>query len=538
MIKRILLFVLALMMVGGVASAAEPTRGVVVLLDTSGSMAPDRIVLARKAITDYVAGLQPDVLVGFVAFSDKPQLLVPPTADRGQVTAAVNSVQAKGNTSLHDAVPLAVSALNGITERRLVIVSDGEDTVSKTSLDAAVQSLVDNKIPADVVGFQYQDAALQRIADAAGGRLLTANDAPQLAAAFAALVVPTTAPAVSAPTTTVAPPPAVVEPSSTSWQTALVIGGTFLVLLLVALLLFGSGGRGGPGEKLDQQIGQYGPGRRTGHEPVAAQEGSVARTALDVTGRLIGERRASDIATKLDLAGMRFKPTEWTLLRVCLAIALAAGLAVLTGVPWLGIPLGLLLGWLGTAAYVSAKTTRRRAAFGEQLPDVLQLIAGSLRSGFSLSQSIDGVVRDGAQPAAGEFSRALAATRIGAELEDALDQVAHRMESRDLAWVVMAIRIQRQVGGNLAEVLLNTVGTMRDRAKTRRQIRALSAEGRLSAYVLIALPLCLGTWLFLARPDYMRPLHTTLPGWLMLGGAALLVVLGAFWMRKLVKVEV
>jgi Flp pilus assembly protein TadB len=184
------------------------------------------------------------------------------------------------------------------------------------------------------------------------------------------------------------------------------------------------------------------------------------------------------------------------------------------------------------------KTAKRRAAFADQLPDVLQLIASSLRSGFSLAQSVDAVVRDNTQPTAGEFSRALAATRIGAELEDALDRVAFRMQSADLAWVVMAVRIQRQVGGNLAEVLMNTVGTMRERAQTRRHVRALSAEGRLSAYVLICLPLGLAGVLFWLRAEYMRPLYTTMLGIVMLSAGFLLLVVGSLWMRKLVRVEV
>ena len=159
-----------------------------------------------------------------------------------------------------------------------------------------------------------------------------------------------------------------------------------------------------------------------------------------------------------------------------------------------------------------APPSRNRAAFAEQLPDVLQLIAGSLQSGFSLPQALDAVVREDTQPSTGEFSRALAEVRIGADLEDALDRVADRMDSADLRWTVMAIRIQREVGGNLAEVLLDNRGTMRERAFLRRHVRALSAEGRLSAYILVVLPVLVGIWLFISSPSYMRPLYTTPAG--------------------------
>lgn len=131
---------------------------------------------------------------------------------------------------------------------------------------------------------------------------------------------------------------------------------------------------------------------------------------------------------------------------------------------------------------VMFRISRRRSAFADQLPDVLQLVAGALQTGFSLPQALDAVVRENSQPAAGEFSRALAETRIGGELEGAMNKVADRMNSTDLRWTVMAIAIHRQVGGNLVEVLRNTVDTMRERAQMRRQVRALSAEGRLSAY--------------------------------------------------------
>ncbi|MDA8319945.1 MAG: type II secretion system F family protein, partial [Actinomycetota bacterium] len=177
-------------------------------------------------------------------------------------------------------------------------------------------------------------------------------------------------------------------------------------------------------------------------------------------------------------------------------------------------------------------------AFDEQLPGILRLVASSIQSGFSLSQALDAVVREDSQPASGEFARALAETRIGIDLTDALEAIALRLQSHDLRWVVMAIRIQRETGGNLGEVLLNTVGTMRERSYLRRQVRTLSAEGRLSAYVLLALPVVVGGWLFLSDPAYMRPLFTTVLGLSMLIGSLVLVIAGTIWMRKVIKVEV
>ncbi len=120
----------------------------------------------------------------------------------------------------------------------------------------------------------------------------------------------------------------------------------------------------------------------------------------------------------------------------------------------------------------------------------------------------------------------------------ALDGVADRLDSGDLRWVIMAVRIQRETGGNLAEVLRNTAATIRERAYLRRQVRTLSAEGRLSAYILFALPIVVGGWLFYSNPSYMRPLYTTVIGVCMLVTAAVLFVVGAIWMRSLINIKV
>ena len=119
-----------------------------------------------------------------------------------------------------------------------------------------------------------------------------------------------------------------------------------------------------------------------------------------------------------------------------------------------------------------------------------------------------------------------------------MNRVADRMNSIDLRWTVMAIGIQRQVGGNLVEVLRNTVDTMRERAQMRRQVRALSAEGRLSAYILVALPLLMAGYMFLVRRDYISALYTTAPGLTMLIGSVVLIVVGSIWMRNIVRLEV
>jgi tight adherence protein B len=297
------------------------------------------------------------------------------------------------------------------------------------------------------------------------------------------------------------------------------------------------------GRRLARQVAQYGPTHAVSRPGDSAAQASsrrkVADAAIGLAERALEVRRTDrTLATRLDIAGLTIRPAEFVVLGTCASFVLAAGLTILVGNFLIGVPAGLLAGWLGSRLLVSIRIGRRRSAFGEQLPDVLQLLASSLQSGFSLAQALDAVVREGSQPAAGEFSRALAEARIGADLTDALDGVASRMDSQDMRWTVMAIRIQRSVGGNLAEVLRNTIATMRERAFLRRHVKALSAEGRLSAYILVALPIVLGGWLFYSSRSYMQLLYTTTFGVIMLGGAIVLVGIGAFWMRALIKVEV
>ncbi len=315
------------------------------------------------------------------------------------------------------------------------------------------------------------------------------------------------------------------------------LAAVFLAVFGVALLLLGAFHRSGRQRSLTERIEKYGPR----HSPAAVEpssQGKVGGAAVGAVTRLMGPTTQDRLSKRLDLAGVSRKPAEWAVLGGCVAVVVAAALSLVTSYVLIGVLGGALIGWLTMRLSLSLRILRRRASFSEQLPDLLQLIASALQSGFSLPQAFDAVVREDSQPAAGEFARALAEVRLGADLEDALDGVANRMDSDDMRWTVLAIRIQQGVGGNLAEVLLTIAGTIRERAYLRRQVHALSAEGRLSAYILVILPLLVAAWLFISSPAYMRLLYTTGVGQLMLLIATVLLVLGALWMRRTIRVEV
>jgi tight adherence protein B len=311
-----------------------------------------------------------------------------------------------------------------------------------------------------------------------------------------------------------------------------VLAGVFLALLATPLLVFGRLRERDKTRVLDSRIGPYVPAAGAGG-------GEGPGSALRVVARLLRYRDTDrKLADRLDLAALRRKPAEWVLVCSGASASVMVLLTMVTGNPLAGIVVGGTAGWAGARLTLSLWIKRRRNAFQSQLPDVLELMAGSLRSGLTLARALDAVEQQDLQPISAEFSRALSDVRIGAGVEDALESVAARMDSADLRWAIMAMRIHRTVGGNLVEILQNVMATMREREYLRRQIRSLSAEGRLSAYVLIALPIAIGGWLFYSSPAYMRTMYTTTSGLIMLAGSAGLIVVGTLWMRKLVRIEV
>jgi tight adherence protein B len=261
----------------------------------------------------------------------------------------------------------------------------------------------------------------------------------------------------------------------------------------------------------------------------------ITAAALQAADRFIPAARRSRTETLLQVSGLPFKPAEWLVLRASAAVVLlVAGVSL--GSPALAVVL-LVAGAVVAVGYPRLRARRRRARFAEDLPDALQLVSGSLRAGFSLPAALEAAGRHAREPMAGELTRALTLARLGSPLEDGLDDVARRMASQDFGWVALAVRIQNEVGGNLAEIIDTTVETLRDRIHLAGQVRALSAEGRLSAYILVALPFVIGGWVAWRSPEYAQLLWTTPIGFVLLGGAAVLMVVGCLWIRAVIRVE-
>ena len=316
----------------------------------------------------------------------------------------------------------------------------------------------------------------------------------------------------------------------------------FTTVLLACLLLFGAGTRGPkPYRVLRQRLSPYSltqaisddrprvtafgssewAGRATAMAETLVRRGNLEETFLD----------------RLEAAGLNMRVAEFVLISLgsafippLLVLAITRNLLVTVVV--------VLLGVVGPFIYLSVRASRRQAKFDEQLPSTLQLLAGALQAGHSLQQAVDTVVHEAGDPIAGEFHRVLTEARLGRPLEEALEAMARRTRSVDFEWTVMAIRLQRQVGGNLAEVLRTVSQTIRDRYSLKRQIKALSAEGRLSSIILSVLPLLLFMALLILNPVFLRPLFTTSIGLMMMGGSVVLMLFGVFWLKKITEIKV
>ena len=240
---------------------------------------------------------------------------------------------------------------------------------------------------------------------------------------------------------------------------------------------------------------------------------------------------------RLEAAGSNLRSGEFVVATIGGALLGAVlGAAMLQNLLLAGV-----IGALGAAAptvWLRMSLGRRADKMREQLPDVLTIMASSLRAGHSFLQALDTVAREIQAPANVEFQRLVAEVRLGRPTEDAMEALADRVGSADFRWAVLAVNIQREVGGNLAEILDNVSDTLRERAMMRRQIKVLTAEGRLSAWVLALLPFALALYMFAVNPEYIMLLFTSQVGLIMVGVGGVLLVLGILWMRKIVDIDV
>jgi tight adherence protein B len=200
--------------------------------------------------------------------------------------------------------------------------------------------------------------------------------------------------------------------------------------------------------------------------------------------------------------------------------------------------LGAIVGFAFPFVLVRSKTEKRMKAFNNQLGDALILIANSLRTGYSFMQASDMVAKEMRPPISSEFARTVKEMNLGITMEDSLGNLAKRIDSEDLELVLTAVLIQRQVGGNLSEVLDNIARTIRERVRIRGEIRTLTAQGRISGIIISLLPISLGMVIFAMNPSYVKVLFFHPLGKIMLGVAVIGQVVGILVIRRIVDIEV
>ena len=311
-------------------------------------------------------------------------------------------------------------------------------------------------------------------------------------------------------------------------MTVLLVVGVLAVaaaLLVLALVVLPAGPVRVPLNRLDPSVAPS----------ASALAGAGAAAGAAVEKALVKRGRAAAGAAALERAGM-----TTSLPNFVLAVGTATVVGGVVGLVLSGpfLALALLVGVpFGAKLVLKVRASRRQAAFADQLDDSLQLMAGSLRAGHSLLRAVDSVASEADAPTSEEFSRIVNETRVGRDLNDALDEVAERMGSDDFAWVAQAIAIHREVGGNLAEVLDAVGHTIRERNAIRRQVKALSAEGKLSAIVLMALPFGVTFFIYLSNPEYIAKFTQSLVGYAMVGAAGVMLLVGGLWLRSTVRIK-
>jgi tight adherence protein B len=274
----------------------------------------------------------------------------------------------------------------------------------------------------------------------------------------------------------------------------------------------------------------------------ARPEDAEHTSSLLARSGLAAERALGDatwlhrVADLLDRSDWRLNAGEFAIVS---AVVAAVGFVV--GYLVAGIVLAIVVAaTAGITPYflVQRSVTKRREAFEDQFPGVLDVIAASLESGASVGRALELVVDEADEPTASEFGRVLAATRVGVALPEALAQLSARLGSRDVDWTVQAITVQQRTGGKLAEILRIVARTMRSRAEVVREVRALTVEGRLSGLILGALPFLVALVMLIVSPGYLKPLFHETVGLAMVAVAGALMLVGFAWIRRIVRVEV
>jgi len=323
-----------------------------------------------------------------------------------------------------------------------------------------------------------------------------------------------------------------------------------LAILLIAVGVAASGSGTGVSARLERYAAA-GRSDKKKEKPEGLSEMLAQSTALASLNRVVEQRDfGANLARELARADLKLKPSEflaiWAVTTVGTPVAFfIIGFAVPSFQTIIALIGGLLIGFIAPRFWLARRKAGRLNSFNKQLPDTITLVANALRAGSSFLQAIELVVRESRPPISVEFSRVIREVNLGLPFDQAMENMVRRIRSDDFELMATAIAIQHQVGGNLAEILDSIAFTIRERVRIKGEIRTLTAQQRLSGYVVGLLPFGLAGFIFLAAPSFFDPMWDPkvavagLPaGILILGAGVVMMAIGFIFIRRIVDIEV
>ena len=547
-------------------------KAVVLALDDSRSMAGKPLADAAAAARGFVAAKPAGDAIAVIEFGPRPVALSTLSTATIDAEAALRDVgvAAHAGTALYDAIQLSATELKAspLPGHVLVVLTDGRDVSSSSTLAAAVAAARDANVavyPIGIEGRGFDPGPLRELARKTGGRYYGAASTSVLASVYRSIsqqlghtwratYVTAARPgdrillgvAVSGTGSASAPlviPAQAGDVGASSGPSALVPAGAYgsagpvLVGLVTGLLVVGAmllllATR--RGSWLRGRLAPHTGGVRLARTRRREQRLSALAAVVRATERAFGRlRHWQAVQTMLDRGETPLRVAElfWIVAGAGFALGLLAAVA---GSSPLVIMIAMLVGGLVPIAVVWRRMRKRLGAFETQLPDLLSTIAASLKAGHSFKQGIQAVVDEGQPPASSEFKRVLTEAGLGKPIDDALADMSGRLGSTNFAFAITAVTIQRQVGGSLASLFDTVSETVRQRQQFARKIRSLTAMGRMSAYTLIGLPFLLMAAISLVNPGYMQPLLHSSTGHMLLAIGLGMMAIGSAILQKIV----
>ncbi|HUC34075.1 MAG TPA: VWA domain-containing protein [Gaiellaceae bacterium] len=556
------------------ATNVGASKSVVIAIDRSQSMAGQALDQATAAARAFVAAKPPADRVSVLAFGSTAFSLTgfsTSTTDADSALRTITPDTVRG-TALYDAVVDGSHLLAGETmpARILILLTDGDnESPQGAELDDAIQAAQDAGVAVYAIGIegnQFSPDAVRQIASETNGQYYAAASPEVLAEVYNSIAqdlrrtwqmeymtnarpgdqleLTVKFPGGDDVTQTVtapgqAPPapkgPSPVLPSffyTSDWGLPVLAGVVGLLALLAVTFALAA-------PKGAWLKGRIEPHTASHKRQVVKREGESRKVALfaplfKATESVFGKfRQWKKLDQVLQRADVPLKTAEFAY--IILAAGLVAGfVAALFEPPVWAIPLAFVGGASIPYVVVLQKARKRLNAFEEQLPDILITMAASLKAGHSFRQGMQSVVDEGVDPAAREFKRVLTEARLGRPMDDALNEMAARIGSKNFEFVMSAVTIQRQVGGSLASLFDMVADTVRQRQQFRRKIRGLTAMGRMSAYVLVGLPFVVGGAIYLINRAYMEPLLYTSTGHKLILLLLVMMGIGSAVLKKIV----